>query len=140
MTSSGRVYFSPLIIFCFIVNSTIINAGKVLSGSDVLCSLEGDGIGAQIHENGPGIFRINVCACSGSVVDLSVVLAESEELCQSSGVHLEWDRNATTIDRRCLLTKPLNFDPLGYPGKTFVLCPLEQGLWNKTIPLQLPYM
>ena len=146
MTSSGRVYFSPLIILCFVVvNSAVINAGKVSSGGDVVCPFDGERIQAQYHENGHGIFRIKVCACGG-VVDLGgvVVLAESEELCHSSGVHLvEWDRNeSTTIDRRCLITKPLHFHALhGYqPGKMSVLCPFEQSLWNKSIPLQLPYM
>lgn len=135
MTSYGRAYFFPVVIFSFLlVNCCLIYSSKV-PGGDIQCPYN-EPIEADLHEEGHGIFRIKLCACSG-VDDLNVaVVAKSEAVCHSSGVHLEWDRNAT-IDRRCLMTKPSNFDPLG----GLVLCqPTEEGQWKKPIPLVLPYM
>lgn len=145
------MYFFPLIIFAIVANSLVIQveSKKVpTADSDSLCSLEGEDdderTRVEFYDDGQGIFWIKVCACKSdsSVDDLSgVTVAESENLCHSSNVQLlEWDRNAT-IDRRCLLTKPLNFDPHGhYPAK-LVFCPSSltiEGLrllWNKEIPV-----
>lgn len=138
MKSSGRVYFFPLIILTFVVNSVVIKAGKVPGDPFLQCPYDKERTRVQFFQDGQGIFRIKVCACNG-VDDLSAVtVAETEDLCQSSGVHLDWDRNAT-IDRLCMLTKPLNFHPHGHYPANLVFCPssTKEGLWNQPIPLQL---
>ncbi|KAK4014598.1 hypothetical protein OUZ56_027119 [Daphnia magna] len=135
MTSNGRVYFFPVVIFSILLVKCSVIYSSQVPGGDTLCAYN-EPFEAHLHEEGDGIFRIQLCACSG-VGDLNVaVVAKSEAMCHSSGVHLEWDRNAT-IDRRCLMSKPSNFDQLG----SLVLCqPTEKGLWKTPIPLVLPYV
>lgn len=135
MTSNGRVYFFPVVIFSILLVKCSVIYSSQVPGGDTLCAYN-EPFEAHLHEEGDGIFRIQLCACSG-VGDLNVaVVAKSEAMCHSSGVHLEWDRNAT-IDRRCLMSKPSNFDQLG----SLVLCqPTEKGLWKTSIPLVLPYV
>ena len=136
MTSCGRVCFFPLVIVftILLVISSVIKASQV--PIDNQCSPNERTPQIQLHEDDQGILRIKLCACRG-VDDLSdVTVAETEDLCQLSGVLLEWDRNAT-IDRQCLLSLPLKFNSHGHTAN-LVLCPSKtQALWQKSIPLQL---
>lgn len=126
------MYFFSFIVVPLVVCSSALKNSEVSSG-EIRC-VGDEPIEAQVVDDGHGIFRIKVCACS--VDDLNVAVAESEETCQSAGIHLEWDRNAT-VDSQCEWTKPLNFDPHGFVWGTLVMCSSssKDGPWKKSIPL-----
>lgn len=85
------------------------------------------------------VFRIRICACFG-LDGTNYVIAKSNDLCGFPISLLELDLNSSYGDshQNCVLSKPIDFDPIFNSDEPLVLCSLNaRKSWRTPIALAL---